>query len=327
MKNKKIVILIGFFLFFGFFLSPRKAFSQYYACNASCALNPAGCAAPRICVSGFCRNPSCTSEASCICPTATPTPTPTPTPGPWIKLKNSSFISKNNLTVDIPLIPIIYDAADDTTQAFFIIGEAGVVAAPAINITHFNPAAKTGNPEYKAIYTPAYSMTPALFLSYIKARKEYIVITNLGEITGSGIYVYNGALTGSSALTNSNFTTSNVVLIATGDIEINETKFNSSDCISATKSAAILSTTGTISFADTTQCAAGIFIANTIETGANTNQGLKIIGNLIAQTSLVNNREWPTNSQPSLFIKFDQTKYINLLPYLSTANYQWREIQ
>ena len=50
-------------------------------------------------------------------PTNTPTPTPTPTPGPWIKLKDSSFISKNGLKVDIPLLPVLYDA-DDTTQPF-----------------------------------------------------------------------------------------------------------------------------------------------------------------------------------------------------------------
>lgn len=86
---------------------------------------------------------------------------------------------------------MVYDS-DDTTQAFFIIGGAGAVAAPSINITRFNPAGKTGNPEYKALYTPNYFMTPALFLSYVKARKEYKVITNLGKITGSGIYVFAG---------------------------------------------------------------------------------------------------------------------------------------
>ena len=71
-----------------------------------------------------------------IPPTPTNTPTPTPTPGPWIKLKNSSFISKNGLKVDIPLLPVLYDA-DDTTQPFFIIGESGVVGSPSINITYF----------------------------------------------------------------------------------------------------------------------------------------------------------------------------------------------
>ncbi|KKP60293.1 MAG: hypothetical protein UR56_C0026G0001, partial [Candidatus Roizmanbacteria bacterium GW2011_GWC2_34_23] len=41
----------------------------------------------------------------------------------------------------------------------------------------------------------------------------------------------------------------------------------------------------------------------------------------------INNRRWSDLNKPAIFIKFDQTKYINLLPYLSTANYQWRETQ
>jgi hypothetical protein len=34
------------------------------------------------CLSGHCRNSSCTNQTSCVCPTATPTATPTGTPGP-----------------------------------------------------------------------------------------------------------------------------------------------------------------------------------------------------------------------------------------------------
>jgi hypothetical protein len=64
-------------------------------------------------------------------PTMTPTPTATPTPAqvPWIKLKNTSFISKNSLTSKIPYFPVAYDG-DDTTQPYFIVGMAGVVGAP-----------------------------------------------------------------------------------------------------------------------------------------------------------------------------------------------------
>jgi hypothetical protein len=280
---------------------------------------------------------TCPTPTATPTPTLTPTPTATPTPAqvPWVKLKNTSFISQNSLTSKIPrtLEILPYDSDDSPANIYFIRDVAGVVAAPAINITGLNSDAETGDPEYKLTSSSlSYLLTPNSYLSYIKARKQHtVIISNLSEITEPGIYIYNGSLTGASALTNSSFAASNVVLVATGNIEINEIKFNSADCISASKSIAILSSAGQISFSNTTQCAAGIFIANTIETGTNSDLGLKIIGNLIHQgsSSIVNGRGWSTvqNRKPSLFIKFDPTQYINLLPYLSTAYYDWRQIQ
>ena len=241
----------------------------------------------------------------------------------WTKLKDSSFISPNNLFNMISLVPVAYDA-DDTTEQYFVVGTGGVVAAPAIDIevSNLSSTAKTGNPEYKVIYTPTYSMTPSLFLSYVKARKEYKVITSLNEINGSGIYVYEGDITIDSE--SSPFDTAgNIVLISTGTVTV--IRVAPATVFTPVGSAAIIAPT--INFSSNLTEATGIFIGNTISTGTNTTQGLKIIGNLIAQTALSNNREWPTTTRPSLFIKFDQTKYINLLPYLSTASYQWRQIQ
>ena len=271
-------------------------------------------------------------------PTPTPTATPTPAQVPWIKLKNTSFVSANSLSGSIPEIPVKYDN-DDTLDPYFIIGNGGVVAAPNIDLGLDPDTGIRANADdiYVEPYTPKVHMTASDFISYIKARKQHTVITNpdLSGITGPGIYVYNGSLTGASALTNSSFAVSNVVLIVAGDVSISgsESKFNiNDDCINTTlsKNIAILST-GKISFSNTTKCAAGIFIANTIETGTNSDLGLKIVGNLIHQGSpfIANHRGQSTsdNKKPSLFIKFDPIQYINLLPYLSTANYEWRQIQ
>ncbi len=252
-------------------------------------------------------------------PTPTPTSTPTPTPGPWIKLKNSSFLSRNSLTSQIPLTPVAYDAYD-TTQAYFIIGAVGVVGAPAINITTLNPSARTGNPEYKAAYSPTYLLTPNSYLSYIKTRKQHTVITSLSEITGSGIYVYNGALSinSNSYPFNQPY---NIVLISTGTVTVTVPGV----IFAPAGSVAIVSST--INFNAVITEANGIFIADNISTGNTTNKGLKIIGNLVAQTSLINGREWTDDNMPSLFIVFDSQKYLDLLPYLSTANYEWRQTQ
>lgn len=241
----------------------------------------------------------------------------------WTKLKDSSFVSTNPLFNMISLAPQAYDT-DDTTDQYFIIGNDGVVAAPGININISNvtPTSMTGNPEYKVIYTPeSYSLTPSTFLSYVRARKEYKVIADLGEITGSGIYVYNGDISISSNVTPFN-QPYNIVLLVSGIVTISAAPDNT---FTPTGSAAIVATT--INFDSTITEAQGVFVGRTVSTGTNTNQGLKIIGNLIAQTTYSNNREWPTTTRPSVFVKFDQGKYIDLLPYLSTASYQWRQIQ
>lgn len=241
----------------------------------------------------------------------------------WTKLKDSSFISTNSLFNMISLTPQAYDA-DDTTEQYFVVGQAGLVAAPGIilDISTVSLTAKTGNPEYKVIYTPeSYSLTPSTFLSYVRARKEYKVITDLGEITGSGIYVYNGDISISSNV-NPFDQPYKVVLVVSGTVTVSSAPDNT---FTPTGTAAVVATT--INFDSTITEAQGIFVGRTVSTGTNANQGLKIVGNLIAQTTLSNNREWPTTTRPSVFIKFDQAKYISLLPYLSTASYQWRQIQ
>jgi hypothetical protein len=242
---------------------------------------------------------------------------------PWIKLKNNSFTSSVNLTNPLPLAITAYDS-DDNTQRYFIIGnDAGLVTASSID----TGTADVSSKDWKANYSRQIALTPSDFLNYIKSRKEYTVITHpdLSEITSSGIYVYNGPLT----LTSSNIAVSNIVIIATGNVAISGNQFNiASNCIDTTgsKNIAILST-GTLTFSNTTQCAAGIFIAPTIDTGSTSNQGLKIKGNLIALTTLNQNRSWSDNSKPSVFIVFNPTQYINLLPYLSTATYDFQQAQ
>ena len=163
-------------------------------------------------------------------------------------------------------------------------------------------------------------MTPGSFLSYIKARKQHKVITSLAQINADGIYVWDGALSITDAV-KVRFDNYKIVFISTGTVTINTN--NGLDPVNG--SLAIIAPT--ITFTNIVEEANGIFIANDISTGSPANQGLKIIGNLIVQDSLTNDREWTNGNKPSLFIVFDQQKYIDLLPYLSTANYDWRQIQ
>ena len=183
----------------------------------------------------------------------------------WTKLKDSSYVSTNPLYNLLSLTPVAYDA-DDTTDQYFIVGNDGVVAAPGIelDISNVTPTAKTGNPEYKVIYTPeSYSLTPSSFLSYVRARKEYKVITDLGEITGSGIYVYSGDLAISSNVTPFN-QSYKIVLIVSGTVTVSAAPDNT---FTPTGTAAIVATT--INFDSTITEAQGVFVGRTISTGTN----------------------------------------------------------
>lgn len=252
-----------------------------------------------------------------VAPTATPTPTTVPS-NPWVKLKNTSYISKNNLDNPIPAAPVAYDI-DDTTEPYFITGAGGVVST--INLGT-NPGVMADNPEYKAAdVSPTFLMTPNSYLSYIKARKQSVTITGLGEINGPGIYIYEGADPLDINAPLPGVFNNNIVLMTTGTVNIN-TDFN------PTGSVAIVA--DQIFFGNTVVQARGVFIANTINSGT-ASFGLKIIGNLIAQTSLSNNRTQTDPNQPAIFVVYDPVKYnnfyVDLLPYLSTANYDWRQIQ
>ena len=183
----------------------------------------------------------------------------------WTKLKDSSFISTNSLFNMISLTPQAYDA-DDTTEQFFVVGQAGLVAAPGISldISTVSLTAKTGNPEYKVIYTPKnYSLTPALFLSYVKSRKEYKVITDLSEITGSGTYVFNGDISISSNV-NPFDQPYKVVLIVSGTVTVSSAPDNT---FTPAGTAAIVAST--INFDSAITEAQGIFIGRTVSTGTN----------------------------------------------------------
>jgi hypothetical protein len=294
--------------------SPAKNFVGAANCSGSCS---APTATPTPPGGGGATNTPTPTHTPTPTRTPTPTPTPTPAPGPWIKLKNTSFISLNNLVNNIPVSPIAYDTDDDATTNF-IIGRGGLVAAHKVNLTSTNPSAKPSANNWSVTYTPnSYSFTDSSFLSYIKARKEFTKITSLGDINADGIYLISSDLTISN-IPNS-FNNYNVVLISTGAIDIGGTSF------SPTQSIALIAPT--INFESTVTEADGIFIADNISTGTRANQGLKIFGNLVAQTILNNSRSWTNDNIPSMFIVFDQQKYLDLLPYLSIANYEWRQIQ
>ena len=220
----------------------------------------------------------------CCTPSVTATPTPTPTPTPplrWTKLKNASFSSLGSLTNGIPLNITPYDS-EDTTDRYFIItnsnNDPGLATALSFNTYGSDISLKKWQ---VANYTRARSLFPQTFLSYVKSRKNSPTMSDLSSIQQDGIYLWQGNLTLNNNSLNQ-ISASRFVLIVDGQVDIEGERFNIGDnCIdvSTSKSAAILSTQ-TLSFSDNTQCAAGVFVGQTVNIGSTTNQGLKIKGNL-----------------------------------------------
>ncbi len=55
--------------------TPTPTPTTTVGCNSSCTLNT-DCISGLVCIGGSCRNASCTSETSCVCPVAEALPTP-----------------------------------------------------------------------------------------------------------------------------------------------------------------------------------------------------------------------------------------------------------
>jgi len=249
----------------------------------------------------------------------------------WIRLKNASFSARQPISNYLPIIINKFtssDLDDDDSQRYFVIHSnqeaAGVVTNVLTNSYSYHNW-------YVESYTKNSSINPAYFLKYIKSRKGYRTIEagDINKINEEGIYVVNGSgINLNLDKTIINNLPSKTVLIINGNLTISGDKFNIADNCSDTagsKSIAFLST-NRISFSSTTQCAAGIFIAEDIDPGMTSDLGLKIKGNLIALSSFSKNREWADKSKPSYFIVFDPKFYIDLLPYISINLYDWREI-
>ncbi len=317
--------------------------------NWQCTSGVGACAAcastDYICASRFCIDPPTSNQyqITCGCPTDegggggsnptntpapnnTPTniPTNTPTPTPilsFAKIKNASFYSNRSLNNFIPASPTAYDADDDGSANFILSSpgsDPGLVSAASINLGQGQPSIKG----WKTTSSSNTSLfTPSAFSQYIKSRASYKNITSLSDITSQNynnqVLFYNDNLD----LTNPTiFNNRNLVLVVNGNVNISYT-----GAFSPLNSSLAILSTNTLTFSSSTTQVNGIFIAQSIDTGSTTNQGLKIIGNLIALDSFTNNRKWSITSRPSVFIIFDKDQYLNLLPMLSTVNYQWKE--
>ena len=170
-------------------------------------------------------------------------------------------------------------------------------------------------------YAPVTSFNSQRFLEYVRTRKEYQTVSGLNALASDKINVWQ---TGSLTITNdTDFNNKKVVLIVDGTVTFALTTFNPS-------SASVAIIADTINFSgggQVVQEAHGIFIGNTVNLGPAA-QPIKIVGNIASiEDSVSLSRVLADNRKPSLFIVFDINPYINLLSQLSTALYEWKQLQ
>lgn len=267
-------------------------------------------------------------------PTITPSPIPTTAPTPayavgWFKLNGASFNSRmSNRQNYVPRTLQKYDATtdDSITNHHIMIGSSGILLQngpldPGSNAYESGVKTYSTNNWYTNGYASTNTISVAKYIDYIKGRKNFTSIT--GAVTASsfltsGVYVYVGDLT----LDPTWFDGKNIVLVVQGTVSISSATF-----IPTNGSLALLS--NIISIDSSVTEIKAILIGTQVLTGNSDVNPLKITGNLIdeEESGMLLGRTRADGTKPSLFIVFNPQMYLNVLPYLSTSTYDWRQTQ
>lgn len=260
-------------------------------------------------------------------PTVTPSPTSPPVAG-WFKLKDSSFNSRlSGRTNYIPSNIQSYGDGDTVSFHDMLIGSAGVLLQDGRLEPGANALDANGNPIYShssdgnGWYTQGYTSTNDIdylkYIDYLKGRRNITSISTPSEVT-TGIYTITPS--DDITLNSADFDNKKVVLVVEGDKNV----IISSDFIPANGSVALLAKKIVIESSVTEVKA--ILIGQSITTGDSTSP-LKIEGNIIDEEALTLGRARNDGSRPSLFVVSNVQMYLDLLPYLSTSTYDWKQIQ
>jgi hypothetical protein len=290
----------------------------------------------------------------------------TPTPvaqNPWIKVKTSSFAANSENTFYNFNIPSIsanrsqFNAADPDengdNSGNFMIGDTviqpGVLTAPDVG----NISTNVSSSGYKINkYTKKKTLDPRKFLDYALARKDTIYLNTMTDVPvpnkiniykspgGTGTYVIDGKNVDNFRTGITSGLTGPTVVIIDGNLNIQrninfktQTGYTA-NLIGYTPTPLTLLVTGTttvtsVSPNEVNQINA-ILMSNNVTINAMAipdNYGLKIKGNLVVAGTFTNNRVRSDSRQPVMFIVLDPVMYTSLLPYFSTAQYEWKQIQ
>jgi hypothetical protein len=271
------------------------------------------------------------------CITAVPTPVPL---NQWAKVKSTSYAALNATSLANFRIPegaerLAFNASDpddtDNTGKFMIGDDQianGIIAAEQLDDTIAASPSESGYVLYG--YTQPKRFDASKFLDYARSRKDFRYFTALTQLEAGRINIATASATGllvdSSNATN--FRKGPMVVVIDGDMIIDD---DINDGGTVFPLAIVVTGTLTIrgSASSPVNTINAIVMANRmrIEELPDDNGGLKIKGNLLVQNEFENLRSRTDSRRPVLFVVQDPAMYIDLLPYFSTAEYEWTQIQ
>lgn len=304
------------------------------------------------------------SGFSCISPT--PSPIPEGQAWIKVKASNFNANNNDTFAnFNIPASPLRFNITDtdDPTDGSgtFLSGdsttEQGVITVPE-NSNNLPSSITADNNLVVTDYSKKKQLDPRKFLDYALSRKGLNTLSALDETPATDkINVYIQAENGNTPFTINSSNVDNfraageadgpLILVIDGDLNINQdvnydcangfvndTSGGSSSCTdlltSYTPRALTLVVTGTttISGAGVHQINAILLTNNLVVNAmADDQYGLKIKGNLIVSGTFTNNRNRAETRRPVIFIVLNSAMYTSLLPYFSTAQYEWKQIQ
>ncbi|MFW5703516.1 MAG: hypothetical protein ACOCXQ_01655 [Patescibacteria group bacterium] len=304
-------------------------------------------------------------DGSRVCDAPSPTPTPTPEPAkPWIKMRSASFYSENlyisaGNNYYVPTNPDPFrevgeevageDAsvtdqgdphlmAEDTTTVT-VNGQSRKAFEPGVaRVDDTNFDVERINEKGWALIgqgSRSVDFTPEQFLAYARNRKDNVIltgeVTKLGAIENKKVNIYDPEAAGDVNDTISAGATalnkSPYVLVVDGNLTITE-NIN----LDGSRNIAII-VTGELTFEEDVTVANALFVTNNLAlpgTLGSGTYGLRIVGNLIVMNGMEQisiQRSRTNDNKPTVFVVQSIRMYMELLPYFSTANYEWQSLQ
>ena len=260
----------------------------------------------------------------------------------FFKIKNGSIQTHNSAawSAFFPVSTLPFDSQDYTVGGnFLIIGDTAASYNAVGTALFTNPISlgtaltsqKTapyppGKNWMSEGYLPVTAFNAQRYIEYVKTRKQYQTITRLKDLKSGIINVWNGDLiidkNNSDQSGRNNFNAKNIVLVVTGSVS-----FNTDDFTPNASTAIIADTINFFSGTTYVTKAEGVFIGNSINFGSS-NTPIKITGNVAStQNSIALSRIRDDHRIPSVFVVYNITPYVDLLPQLSTALYEWKQLQ
>lgn len=252
-------------------------------------------------------------------------------PGNWTQVRGASYVPRGSGATTktiinvMPIAPTQYDTTDAVPTLTNYAYNTGTDANGAVTTNAF-----LGNYTKYSVdrdwhidgYPMASRDVTSVYLQYVTKRKltTYSAAPNTTYARGSVILVPN--LTTLPAMSDASFTgpvaDGVLFLVGTSGAPGSVTLGGN-----ITTSTAVGIIAGGITVSPTVSEIDGVFAANTFDTGAAPNQGLKIVGNLSVVGSLANsftnNRKWQDTSRPSVYVQYDIGRQLGLLKNLSIA--------